>query len=67
MMLSRATSFCNDTDPLSSAGSTLRTAWGSTAWRSVWACERPRARAAMRWLSCTASMPARNTSAVYAE
>ena len=35
--------------------------------RIVCACDRPSDRAAARWLSCTLSMPARNTSATYAE
>ena len=50
-----------------SGGTTLRPACGSTTWRIVRACDNPSERAAARWLSWMLSMPARNTSATYAE
>ena len=65
--LTSATSFCRLTTVFINAGTTLRTAWGRIAWRSVCHCVRPIARADERWLSGTESMPERKISAVYAE
>ena len=45
----------------------LRNACGSTTVVIVWRVDRPSDRAAARWLSCTLSIPARKTSATYAE
>jgi hypothetical protein len=61
------TSFCSATKSLSSGGSTRRTAWGRITRRidSRWLS--PSERAAACWEGCTDSMPARNTSATYAE
>ena len=61
------TSFCSATKSLSSGGVTVRTACGSTTSRVVWRWLSPSDRAAATWLGCTDSMPARNTSATYAE
>ena len=63
----KATSFCSDTMSLSRGGTTRRMACGSTTCRMVCALDKPSDRAAARWLSCTLSMPARNTSATYPE
>ncbi len=46
----------------SAAARPAGTAWGSTTCTSSGELDRPSERAAARWLSCTVSMPARNTS-----
>ncbi len=61
------TSFCSDTKSFMSAGTTLRTPCGITTIRSVCAWFSPSERAATRCEGCTASIPARSTSAMYAE
>ena len=55
------------TRSLSSGGMTRRTAWGSTTCRSACARVSPSDRAAATCDGCTDSMPARKTSATYAE
>ena len=54
-----ATSFCSEMKSLSSGGATRRIACGSTTWRVACASVRPTASAAVRWLGCTDSIPAR--------
>ncbi len=44
------------------SGMTLRTAWGSTTWRSVWSRVKPEQRAASGLAGGMLSMPARRTS-----
>ena len=58
-----AVSFCREMKSLSRGGVTLRTACGRTTKRLVCQDDSPSERAAMRWLGCTESMPARKTSA----
>lgn len=60
-------SFWRDTRSFNKGGTCRRTAWGSTTCRSACRLLRPSERAAARCEGCTDSMPARNTSATYAE
>src|SRR5215212_9009413 len=67
MMDTSPESFCRLTKSLSRAGTTRRIPCGRTTCRRVCPADRPSERAAARWLGCTDSIPARSTSATYAE